>query len=272
VASGVVVLLATPAVALPGLTLVRSTSVGPTPGGLFYAEALCPVGTQLTGGGGQAGVGPVRMAVMMPDFGDARLWAAAGVGNGNASTSMTAFGICASGMTGYQTVRAEHLPPAGSLMAAATATCPSGKRVIGAGASNAGQPWSILDGVWISPDLTSVLVRMLRIPGSAPDTAPYAVATAICIDPVPGQQRVMAATQNSVGSAKSIAVNCPSGTRLHGLGGMLGGGGGRVGFESLRPANSFTRTLVGASVTARVLAGTNYQGSWRAEVYGVCAN
>jgi hypothetical protein len=270
-ASAAVVLVATPAAALPGLVLVRSTAVGPTPGGLFYAEALCPSGTQLTGGGARASDGTVHLVAATPASGNDRLWQAGGLGNGSASTSMTAYGICASGMTGYQTVRAEHLPPAGSFMATATATCPSGKRVIGAGGSNAGQPGYVVDGIWISPDLTSVQVRTLRSPGASPDTAPYALATAICIDPVPGQRRVMAATQNSIGTVKSVSVSCPSGTRLHGMGGMLGGGAGRVGLQSLTATRTFTSSLAGASVTARVLAGTSYQGSWRAEVYGVCA-
>ena len=267
------VLAASPAFALPGLMAVRSTSVGQTPGGLFYAEALCPIGTRLAGGGGQASAGPVRLATAIADLGNDRLWSAAAVGNGNTSTSMTAIGICASGMSGYQTVLAEQIPPAGSLVAAATAVCPAGKRVIGGGGSNAGQPWSLLDGIWISPDLSMVYARTMRTPGAPPDSAPYVVAVAICIDPVPGQQRVMAATQDSIGTAKSVSVNCPSGTRLHGLGGMLGGSGGQIGLESLRPMPSrFGLPLGGATVTARVLAGSNYQGAWRAEVYGVCAN
>jgi hypothetical protein len=271
VASAALVLIATPAVALPGLVLVRSTTVGPTPGGLYFAEALCPSGTQLTGGGARLSDGTARLMVATPSAGNDRLWQVGGLGNGNPSTSMTASGICASGMTGYQMVRAENLPPAGSFMAAATATCPSGKRVIGAGGSNAGQPGYVLDGIWISPDLTSVQARTLRGPGAAPDTAPLAVATAICINPVPGQQRVMAATQNTVGTAKTVSVSCPGGTRLHGMGGMLGGGAGQVGLQSLTATRTFTSSLAGASVTARVLAGNTYQGAWRAEVYGVCA-
>jgi hypothetical protein len=265
------VLVATPAAALPGLILVSSATVGPTPGGLYYAEALCPVGTQLTGGGARAGDGSVHLVAATASVdGDPR-WRAGGLGNGGASTSMTAYAICAAGMNGYRTVRAEHLPPAGSSTAAATATCPGGTRVIGAGGSNAGQPGYVLDGIWIAPDLTSVYVRTLRGPGASPDTAPYAVATAICVDPVPGQQRVTAATRNSTGTVKSISVSCPGGTRLHGLGGMIGGGGGQVGLQSLTATRTFTRTLTGASVTARVLAGANPPGSWRAEVYGVCA-
>jgi len=263
VASATALLVATPAVALAGLVVVQSTTFGPTPGGLYYAEATCPAGTRLTGGGARLSNGTATVSAAVPSFGNDTLWSAAGLGNGNPFTAITAYGICASGMSGYHTVRAEHLSPAGSFMAAATATCPVGKRVIGGGGSNAGQPGYVLDGIWISPDLTSVFVRTLRTPSASPDTAPYAVAVAICIDPVPGQQRVMAATQNSTGTTKTISVSCPFGTRLHGLGGMLGGGAGQVGLQSLNPTS--------ASVTARVLAGTNYQGAWRVEAYGVCA-
>jgi hypothetical protein len=266
-----VVLVATPAVALAGLVLVRSTTVGPTPGGLYFAEATCPSGTQVTGGGARASDGTLHLVAATPGAGSDRAWQAGGLGNGGSTTSMTAYGICASGMTGYETVRAEHLPAVGSFMAAATAMCPSGKRVIGAGGSNAGQPGYVVDGIWISPDLTSVQVRTLRSPGASPDTAPYALAIAICIDPVPGQQRVMAATQNSTGTVKSVSVSCPSGTRLHGMGGMLGGGAGQVGLQAVNATRTFTNSLAGASVTARVLAGNTYGGAWRVEVYGVCA-
>jgi hypothetical protein len=265
------VLMATPAAALPGLILVRSTTVGPTPGGLYYAEAACPAGTQRTGGGARASDGTARLAASIPEFDSGALWSGAALGNGNPSTSVTAYAICASGMSGYEIVLAADLPPVGSSMAAAAATCPGGKRVIGAGGSNAGQPGYVVDGIWIQPDLSGVYVRTLRSPGATPDTAPYALAFAICIDPVPGQQRVVAATPNSTSSTKSISVSCPSGTRLHGLGGMLGGGAGRVGLQSLNPTSSPTRSLTGASVTARVLFGTTYQAAWRAEVYGICA-
>ena len=269
-AATAVVFVATPAEALPGLVLVRSTSLG-TPDRLYFAEAACPAGTQLTGGGARGSDGTLRVSVARPSADGNALWWAGALGNGNPSTTITAYGICATGMSGYQIVTAEHLPPVGSLMAAATATCPAGKRVIGAGASNAGQPGYVVEGVRISSDLTSVFARTLRGPTATSDTAPYAVAFAICIDPVPGQQRVMATTATSTGTVKSISVRCPSGTRLHGLGGMVSGGSGRVGLQALYPTTTFTGSPVGTSVTARVLAGTSYQGAWRAEAYGVCA-
>ncbi|HEX6683540.1 MAG TPA: hypothetical protein VF062_12120 [Candidatus Limnocylindrales bacterium] len=259
-----------PAAAVSGLTLVRSTTVGP-PGGLYFSEVSCPPGTRRTGGGARASSASIHIGVSRPSSEPGENWWSAGLGSTSPTASMTAYGICASTLSGYEMVMTEALPGAGAFMAVATLSCPAGKRVIGAGGSHAGQRGYVLDGIFIAPDLTGIVVRTLRTPFATPDTSPYAVAFAICVNPVPGQQRVMAATETSTGLSKSVSVNCPFGTRLHGLGGMLGGGAGQVGFQAMNPTSSFNRTLAGATVTARVLAGTNYQGAWRAEVYGVCA-
>jgi len=264
------VLLPSPAAALPGLLVATTTTVGPDAWGVHTAVATCPTGTQLTGGGGNL-VTParVRLEAVSPQGGGQSLYAA-GIGQGfSLTTTLTAYAICASGMSGYEIVQAESQPPAGSFLAEATAVCPAGKRLIGAGGNSAGKLGYILDGIWISPDLTRVYVRTIRTPDGSPDTAPLARAYAICIDPVPGQQRVMAGTVYSDKSFQSISVNCPAGTRLHGLGGMLGGGAGYVGIQSLRPIGP--ASVTGASVAATIPQHLKYTGFWRAEVYAICA-
>jgi len=265
-----VVIMAEPAAALPGLQVATTTTVGPDASGIHTAVASCPAGTQLTGGGARLSTpGRVRLEAVSPDGGGQSTFAA-GIGNGNTlTTSLTSYAICASAMSGYEIVQVEDRPPAGASMAAATATCPAGKRVIGAGGNSAGKPSYVLDGIWISPDLTSVFVRTLRTADATPGTAPFARAFAVCIHPVPGQQRVMASTAFAQGNTKSISVSCPAGTRLHGLGGMLGGGAGSVGLASLQPIGP--ASTGGASVTASVLRFFGYNGFWRVEVYGVCA-
>jgi hypothetical protein len=266
------VAIAASASAVTGLVVVTATSPERGSESFKGANAVCPAGTKILGGGADISGGGhgVQLAGLNPapvGMPTNSMWATAnedGSGYGG-SWYITAWAICASGVTGHEIVQASSAEPPDSPIAVATATCPAGKKVIGAGGASGGKPSYVLDAVDITSDLTSVSVETLAAESSTPGTAPLAQAYAICVVPVPGHQLVRASSAYT-SADKSLSVSCPSGKRLHGTGGGMNGAAGQAHLDMVAPNGSRS-----SRIDAREDA-TGYSGTWRVEVYAVCAN
>lgn len=261
--------VAAPASAVPGL--VVTTAVSPDTGseGFKGADAVCPTGTKILGGG--ATIGARSHGVQLAGVNTAPLglpadsaWVTAneGVGGFGSPWTLTGWAICASGVSGFQLVTAQADAPGSSTLASATATCPAGKQVLGAGGRSNGKPHVVLDTIMIASDLHSVTVEVFGLDGMTPTAYAYAS----CADPVPGAQLVTVSTPYD-SSDKSLSVDCPAGKKLHGIGGGLTGAAGAATLYKLAPHGA--GLTGGVDLIAReTLAGT--AGTWRADLQLVC--
>lgn len=121
-------------------------------------------------------------------------------------------------IVGTQTVNA--LNGYDSSNKSATATCPAGKRVLGAGGQiEFGGDQVLLDDIRPDPSLTSVTVHALEYEaGTSANWGVYAWAR--CAAPPPGLERVSATSPLNSGN-KSVSVSCPAGKRVLGAGGDI---------------------------------------------------
>lgn len=266
------VAIGTPASAVTGLVVVTTTSPERGSEDFKGANAVCPSGTKILGGGADivngghsvqlGGLNPAPLGLPANS-----MWATANedVPGYTGSWYIKAWAICASGVTGHQIVQASSAEPAGSTFAYATATCPAGKKVIGAGGRSASKPSYVLDTIDVAGDLSSVYVETAAAESPAPGTAPLAEAYAICIDPVPGQQLVTASS-GFTSADKTLSVSCPSGTTLHGTGGGMTSALGQAHLDMLAPTGTSS-----AKIEAREDAN-GYSGTWKFDVYAICAS
>jgi hypothetical protein len=270
-AIGSLVVVDSPASAVSGLVVITATSAETGSQSFKGVNAVCPAGKVILGGGADIvnGGHSVQMGGIVPaplGLPANSIWATANEDAAGTSNSwyIRAWAVCGSGVTGHQIVSAIDTPPAGSTFASAFAACPAGKKVIGAGGRSAGKPSYVLDTVDIQGDLSGVYVETIAAESPTPGTAPVAEAFAICVDPVPGQQLV-SATTGFTSSDKSLSVTCPSGTKVHGVGGGMTGALGQAHIDQLSPNGS-----TGAKIDAREDANGN-SGTWMANLYAVCA-
>jgi hypothetical protein len=261
---------ASPALAVPGLVVVTATSGAADSTDFKVANPVCPAGKVLLGGGADivggghnvqlAGINPAALGAPANS-----IWATANEsGAGYAGNwFLIGYAFCGTGVQGYEIVQASSNEPAGSTFASATATCPAGKKVIGTGAISAGKVGYVLDTMDVSADLTSVYVETIATEFASPDTAPLAVAYAVCINPVVGMQRVAASSPfNS--SDKILRVSCPPGKSLHGVGGGMTGALGQA----------YMDMMAGSGATATIDAREDASGTtanWKVDIYGICA-
>jgi hypothetical protein len=146
-----------------------------------------------------------------------------------------------------------------------TASCPSGKRVVGAGAELGGTLGQVVLGS-LRPDatLSSVTVQG-REDENGTANSWSARASAICAPPLPGLERVSAASPSN-SSNKGVTATCSAGKRLLGAGAEIEGGGGHVSPNDIIPGE----TLKG--VTVQGLEDENgTAANWRARAYAICA-
>ena len=177
---------------------------------------------------------------------------------------LVAYAICGPAPAGLQYVSARS-SSAFSPSRSVTASCPAGKRVIGAG--GAARPefgFVPLDEVAPSADLTSV--RVTAFQGETP--SPFAIgvdAFAVCADPLPGLTLVRADSPLD-SSSKLVGVVCPAGTRVHSVGHDLVGAAGQAHVTALFPGQPLTSARLTAAEDGDGLSRT-----WRARAYAVCA-
>jgi hypothetical protein len=266
---------AAPAHAVPGLIVAIDWSDLTASEGFKTAEATCPAGTVVLGGGVDvlSGGGQVRVVSMIPfDNGaaaDSYYGVAVEDSTGYAANwTMYTWAICGSGVTGWQkvSVTASSIGP----VVGTQATCPAGKKVIGTGANIVGNVTkTFLNAV---RPLTSALTAV-QAEAAREDTASGITVTvtshAICINPVPGQQVVTTMGLVDSASAKYTRVMCPTGTRLHGTGGALHGANGESTIDRIGLLGA--GAVEGADIEARE-DETGFAGLWRADAWAICAN
>jgi hypothetical protein len=267
------VVLTTSASAVGGLTVKSAHSSDTGSQDFKWAEAACPTGTHVLGGGADINNGGngVHVSSMLPLAGALDSFYATAMEDSrgySGSWSLNVWAICASGVTGWEIVQADVAADPGSTYTSAVATCPAGKKVIGVGGAVSGGRRFILDSVDPGEDLSDAFVEVLGDESTPIDGLGWgAHAYAVCINPVPGQQLVTATSAWSTAN-KTAKVNCPSGTKVHGVGGGLRGALGQAHVDRL--ASNGTSKTTGVDIDARQdLTGS--AGEWRAYVYAVCA-
>ncbi|MFC4114348.1 hypothetical protein [Nonomuraea zeae] len=147
----------------------------------------------------------------------------------------------------------------------ATASCPSGKKVIGMGGYvTDGNGEVVLNE--LLPDSTSSKVRATAWADESGYGGNWSVtAIAMCADPLPGLQRVSA--QSSVDSTdKEVVVTCPSGKKALGIGARLAGAEGQVFLDHLEPFAG-TSGYLHASEDA-----TGTSSDWSITLVAMCAD
>ncbi|HEX8103617.1 MAG TPA: hypothetical protein VF533_13460 [Solirubrobacteraceae bacterium] len=156
----------------------------------------------------------------------------------------------------------------GSTSAAKTvaATCPAGKRVVGAGAdASPGEGRVLIDLIRPDAALTSVTV------GAHEDEAGTSAAWkltayAVCAPAPAGLVRVKQTSAPS-SAAKPVTAACPAGTKVLGTGAELGGAAGQLLLDGIRPSPDL------ATVTANAAEDeTGTTAGWTIAAYAICAN
>lgn len=156
--------------------------------------------------------------------------------------------------------------PAGTMVQDAIATCPAGEYLTGGGGAvvNGGGDVTLTD---VIPDLgtNQVHVWAHANPGAAPGA--YQVqAQAICLPGAPpaNYQLVPAASGLNATTVKTVAVACPAGTSLLGLGSQLDGADGNVLYQAVQPNAAVDGGLVRAAATG------GFASPWRLTAYAIC--
>jgi hypothetical protein len=265
---------AVPAHAVPSMSFVTATTASDFRLGRTHA-AHCPIGRRVLGGGAYVGGGATEVHIdgLMPvtTAGGDSFHANATVvqrpdGTGwRGSWFLVVYAICGAAPAGLQYVSASS---AGGFTTyrTVTASCPAGKRVIGAaGRVTPGFGFAMLDQITPTATLTDVVVTGYE--SAAPAALAWRVdAFAICANPLPGQVLISATSPTSATPYKSAVVLCPTGTRIHGLGHDLTGTTGLAGATAVFP----DQPLTSAKLTAAA-AWPGLSSSWRARVFAICA-
>ncbi|WP_433264778.1 hypothetical protein ACQPZF_36055 [Actinosynnema sp. CS-041913] len=247
VVAGLQVVTAGPAVALPATTVRTGFSEGGhSPGLTKWAEALCPAGQVVVGGGGEVLGEPQRTTVLTavephtpegpkPYRFVVQARALAWKLNGpNEDWQLKAYALCvpAASMPGYRIESYVSLPTTDRFMAH-RAVCRNGLVAYSAGATTSDTTAFGLQLVRTSEslDITRATARAFF----TPVTKEWSLtAIAVC---GPRKDGIVAAGQ--VGPGPLVGVSCPAGTtqQIHGAGGGLGltDDGGTNWIRELRP-------------------------------------
>jgi hypothetical protein len=265
--------------AVPGLQLHSRTSFSDS-SDTKSQLARCPSGTKLIGASAQI-TGPGGKVVLgnVTPLSDL-----SGVSVSAAETSdpltpldwsLTAHAICANAtaLPGLQLVSAETPGFIDSTTPKkATATCPSGKVLLGGGGGSTSAVFQnraavAIEDITPNGSLNSVTVQAAETFGGQFDNW-RARAFAICANPMPGRQVVMATSASDSNSPKSKVVSCPSGTKLIGAGGDIGvpTAPGRVFIDEIRPLTDLSGVVV---VAAESSGGTS--NHWNVRAHAICA-
>ncbi|MGB2568007.1 hypothetical protein ACPFP2_06085 [Micromonospora citrea] len=256
-----------PVAAVPGLSI--KTTTGPSNSIAKSQNATCPAGTVVIGGGGAitgSGLGQVGMDIMRPLIGGTT-YSVTGREDENGvagNWAVTASAVCAPAPKGLVTVSGSSAPSLGSANWFEK-SCPLGKHAIGVGGAVVGAPNSevVLEDLRIHQ--SSVVVAGAE-DGTGFDKSWWLDATAICADPLPGEQRVTDDSVYSSAATRSVTATCPTGTRVHGVGGEILGGDGEVRLTEMRARTSTTVTVAAAEDE------DGFGSNWKVRAYAVCAS
>ena len=182
----------------------------------------------------------------------------------DANWSAFIYGVCGTPVPGRE--RAFKVGPLSSSNKATTVACPGDKRVTTAyGALNVDGHQAYLDDLRPSPDLRSVTVQGVE-DETGYDSSWSVTASAICVDPPPGLERV-AATSELSSENKSATATCPAPKRLLGTGADINGASGQVLFTAIVPDEDLHDVTVRAAEDR-----TGYSGPWSLTAYAICAD
>ncbi|MEH1098762.1 hypothetical protein [Micromonospora sp. CPCC 205561] len=256
-----------PVAAVPGLSL--RTTTGPSNSVAKSQNTTCPTGTKVIGGGGAitgSGLGQVGMDIMLPVVGGTA-YSVTGREDENGvagNWAVTASALCATPPPGLVTVSGSSAPSFGTSNWFEK-SCPAGKHAIGVGGAVVGASNSevVLEDLRIHQN--SVVVAGAE-DGTGFAGSWWLDATAICADPLPGEQRVIDDSVFSSAATRSITATCPAGTRVHGVGGEILGGEGEVRLTQMRATTSTTVTVAAAEDE------NGFSGNWKVRAYAVCAS
>ncbi|MBF9130667.1 hypothetical protein I0C86_17125 [Plantactinospora sp. S1510] len=255
-----------PAQAVPGLVRVQTT--GPVNSAWKTTNAQCPAGTTVLGGGGRINTasGQVVMDTMLP-LNDGSAYSVTGREDDNGfagSWSITTVSLCAPAPAGLETEAM--FSPDNSTNKSVTLPCTAGKKALGVGGElSGGLGQVILEELRPDANLSSVTVT------GAEDANGYAAnwsiaAKAICVTPPASLQRVAGpfGLLDSTG-VKTNTATCPSGTRVHGVGGEIEGGAGQVRMTGVLATSTTSVTVTGMEDE------NGFAGNWGVRAYAVCA-
>ena len=148
---------------------------------------------------------------------------------------------------------------------AVTATCPSGTVLIGGGFNFGG---SLNRGELHVPELRPVGNGMEAVAYEDPDGFAsnwIVTAVAVCANPLPGLEVVVAISPTSSATNRAIGANCPAGKELIGTLADAGGGGGRVVINRIEPSNTSVAVYANED-------GGGTANVWNVKAYAFCAD
>ncbi|MDW5325631.1 hypothetical protein [Plantactinospora sp. KLBMP9567] len=263
--------LVAPASAVPGLVL--KVTGGPSNSDWKTTNAQCPVGTTVLGGGGRivsgngAANSQVTMDTMLPLVGG-EAYSVTGREDGNGyggDWSITTSALCAPAPAGLET-RTQLSDSDSNEGKTMDVECPPGKKVLGLGAEmSGGMGRVVIDDLRPSADLTKVTVAGMEDGGTDYLKEWMMVGKAICATPPAGLVRVTGFGVLDSQTPKTATVRCPDGKRVHGVGGEIDNGQGRVRMTAMWASSSTTVTVTGAEEEG------GYGNSWAVKAYAICA-
>ena len=182
-----------------------------------------------------------------------------------ANWTVTALATCAYPPPGLERVTATS--PLNSTNKSVTATCPSGKRVLGVGADlNTFVGQVLLDDLRPDSGLTNVTVNALE-DQTGNSTNWSATAYAVCANPVQGLVRVSnTGSLDSTGN-RVVTAPCPAGKQLTGAGGDINTLNGQIVLDAV-----FSNPGATGAGFAAFEDDTGNPSPWSLTSYGICAN
>jgi hypothetical protein len=235
--------------------------------------ATCPAGKRVVGVGADighgGGAGQVVMTAVTPNAALTAMTASVAEDeNGTpASWSLGGTAICATPVPGLERIAVQSATNSANGKTA-TAACPAGKRLLGAGGDIVGAPGQVeMDDIIPNASLTSVNVRGLEDQNGTAATW-HVTAYAICANPVAGLQRVVATSATNSADGKFATATCPAGKLVTGVGGDIVGGAGQVVMDDFIP---FPNPATSVQVVGNE-DETGTTANWSVTAYAICAN
>jgi hypothetical protein len=229
--------------------------------------ASCPAGKRVLGGGAEllGGESQVALNDVRPN-GELTSVTAVALEDQTGyagSWSLRAYALCATPPPGLKRIPATS--PTNSSNKTVTATCPAGKRLLGAGADISGGGSEVVVQDIRVDSLTGVTAQGVEDQdGTASDWLVHAYA--ICSNPVHLLDRVVATSPSNSLKAKGVTATCPAGKRVVGAGGEVGGIEGQVALNDLRPSDPLD------GVTAHAAEDEDGTASnWLVRAFAICA-
>jgi len=229
----------------------------------------CPAGTTVIGGGGYVG-GTTNQAFIT---GLEPVVAMNGTGYRTTATEdetgyagdwyVVGYALCAPAPAGLE-YRSASTTSSSQSSQGVSATCTTGKQVLGTGAVvNGGGREVGLSHMLPTPDALTHVAAVAHEDETGYGGMWSVTAFAVCANPPPRLQRVIAFPTTHRNSAVAV---CPDGTQVHGIGGYLSGGWGEVRLVGAHPFFLTAGYLVGGEDE------TGYAGSWTPVAVIICAS